>query len=202
MLKTQHRLRFPIPLLLSDIGLHRETTVMPDQCTWTKSNPMSRLQKAPTHVYIISRRAKLRIKSADLAQNRPPVGHVTPGNMLRLRVAQQNMGRCSWAGRHRCRHGVFRRRVRVGSPHRRISPWQKSRHQKVEPICIRHTVGIGVRNNLPCRRLQSHIPSSRKPTIRLQDVFHHRKVSRDRLRIILRSVIDQDHLIIGVTEFL
>ena len=196
--EAKHRLRLPVPFLLPEVGLHRESAVMPHHRTGAEANAVACLHQPPAKVDIIPGGAEIRIESPHLFQRPFPVGHVASRDVLCLRVTQQDVRGRAGAGRHRRGDRTAGRRIEVGSSYRHVLRVLERPDEEIEPVGIRHAVRIGIRDHLPGGRLIAHVPGRGETAVRLQDIFNPGKFCHDGLGVILGSVIDKDDLIIRV----
>src|SRR4029450_4316081 len=83
--------RLAIPLLLFPIGPDSIAAMMPDHGGRAKANGPTLLLQAPAHIHVIASRTKLRIKPSNGLQGRFPKRHVTPWDMLCLRIRAEHV---------------------------------------------------------------------------------------------------------------
>src|SRR4029450_3211312 len=96
----EQRFRLAVPLLLLPIGSDRIAAMMPDHGCRAKANGPTLLLQAPAHIHVIASRTKLWIKPSNGLQGRFPKRHVTPWDMLCLRIGEEHMHGPSRGIRH------------------------------------------------------------------------------------------------------
>ena len=127
--------------------------------------------------------------------------HVTAGNVFGDGVGKQNM---AGPARRRCDtslNPVLCRWRDVRAAYSRIVAAQKGGDQIIEPIDIRHAVGIGVGKNFALRRGGAGIAGVAQAMISFDGCSAPRELRRDVSRVIGRSVIDEDDFVFGIIEF-
>ena len=197
MLELQQALSFAVAGLLLEVGSGSLSPMVPHNGAGCKGNPMPGLLQSPANVDIVSRFAKLRIKALDLLEGIAAKSHVTAGNVLRLLIAFQHMGRLAWTG---CNTGgkaaVVGREVRSADCCS-IGALQLV-NKECEPIGIGEAVGIRVGDDLPCGCLQSDVSRNAQSLVGLTDSANAREPVENRRRIVCRSIIDNDHFKIRI----
>ena len=101
-----------------------------------------------------------------------------------------------------------RREVRPAHGHEAAA--HELEDQEGEPVGVGHAVRVGVGDDLAGRRLGAHVARDAEPLVLLADDDHaraagvrvvHRLVPlADLERAVLRAVVDDDHLVVGVVE--
>src|SRR5262245_32120189 len=91
----QEGFRFAIIVLLLPVGSNRIASVVPDHRAGAISQGPPFLLKPPADIHIISRNAKLRIKSVYGFQSGFPKSHIASWNMFGFSVGQQYVDRIS-----------------------------------------------------------------------------------------------------------
>src|ERR1043166_6218892 len=101
---------------------------------------------------------------------------------------------------HRRGHGgIFRGQKIVSSYANEIRPLQVT-DKIIEPIFVRAAVGVRERYDLANSCLDSRVASSGKAKIRLLNVPDCRKSLNNLLRVVRRTVIDENNLVIRIVE--
>src|SRR4029453_7675456 len=178
MFETEQRFRFAIAVLLFQKSSQRKTAMVPDDRARTERNNTTGLLKAPAKIEVIPGLGIFWIEAADALKRPPLKRHVTTWNVFGNRVGQQNVA--GTAGR-RCDTGLNPmlcgwRDVRAA--YSRIAAAQKGCNQVIEPIDIRHAVGIGIGEHFALRRCSAGIAGVAQSMIALMDVAHPRELRR------------------------
>src|SRR5438309_3626883 len=87
----QKRLGFSIALLLAQISTNGIAAMMPDHRRGIEPQRPTLLLQAPADIHVVTRDAKLRVKSANRLQTRPAERHVAAGNVFRFAIRKQDM---------------------------------------------------------------------------------------------------------------
>ena len=117
---------------------------MPDDCGWTESNDPSGLLDTPAKIDVIPGFAVFGIEAAQ-AFKRPAIKrHVTAGDVLGDCIGKQDMAWTAWRCCNTRLNPIFCRRCNVRSAHPGIIATHERADHIVEPIHVRHAVGVGV----------------------------------------------------------
>src|SRR5262249_16617062 len=117
---------------------------MPNDCGRTERDYPAALLNSPAEIHVVACLAIFGIEPAHSFEGPTVKRHVTPGNMLRDSVGKQNM---VWSARRRCDAGlnpILCRRRDVWPAYSGVIAANKRANQVVQPINVRHAVGIGV----------------------------------------------------------
>ena len=139
-------------------------------------------------------------KSADLLERPFVKSHVAAGNVLGNDIGQEHV---VWSSGRRGDAGLDpvlggRRDVRPANP-RVISAEQRADH-KIEPFRIGHTIAVGIGDDFACRGSGADIASCAEARIFLPNVDDPGMSRGDLLRVVLRSIIHENHFVIGIFE--
>src|SRR4029077_10712985 len=118
--------------------------MMPDNRRWTKCDDVAFLLQAPTKIDVVARLAIFDIETANRVERPAIEGHVTPWNVLRYRVGEEHVARAARCRRDAGLNPVFRWRRNVGPTDPSIVTADERADEVVEPVRIRHAVGVGV----------------------------------------------------------
>src|SRR5262245_42937038 len=137
-----------VALLLAPVLRDRVAAVMPDERAGVETDLASARLQSPTHVNIVARGAVARVEAIDRCERCTLEGHVAPGDVLGLGIADQYM---DWsargAGNAVCNESIARGRdVRAADTdvvrgHERVG-------NVMQPVRVRIGVVIDVRNDL------------------------------------------------------
>src|SRR5215471_15092165 len=92
VLETQERLGLAIAGLLTQIGPRVLTSMMPDECARSESDPISCLLQPPAQIDVVTGLAVSRVETVELQQDFPSKRHITTGNVFRDLIAFQHVG--------------------------------------------------------------------------------------------------------------
>ena len=177
--ETEHRFRFSVSFLLFPECFDRKPPVMPDDCGGAEGNLVTGLLHAPAKIHVVAGLVILVVESADAFKSPAIPGHVTTGNVFCDRVGQEDMARPT-GGRGDTRlHPILGRRRNVRATHSCELSAQQGADQVIEPILVRHAVGIGVGENLPIGGGGAGITGVAETVISLPDVTDVGKTGRD-----------------------
>src|SRR4029453_9323223 len=144
MFKAQQRLRFAVTVLLFQESAQRKPSVMPDDRGRTERDYPSTLLNSPTEIHVVAGLAIFGIESAHTFEGPTVKCHVTTGNMLGDCVRKQNM---VWSARRRSNarlNPILCGGRDVRSAYSGVIAHDKRANQVVQPIGVRHAIGIGV----------------------------------------------------------
>src|SRR6218665_2670442 len=87
-----------VATLLPQVGPHGVAAVVPHHGSWDEVELSSRLPQSPADIHIISSRDLLGTKAADGLQRGFPDGKITPRQVLRFCIREQDMRRRTGSG--------------------------------------------------------------------------------------------------------
>src|SRR5919109_57449 len=143
----EHGFGFSITDLLLPIRPHGAAIVVPDHGSRTESEFASVRSHPPANIDVVTRLAKLRIKSPDGFQPIAAEGHVATGNMLGFRIGKEHMSGPARRSRHTARSVSVVQARDVWPAHTRVISFEKGRSQIAQPIRIRASVVVNVGND-------------------------------------------------------
>ena len=152
---------------------------MPDDRRRTKRDHKTSLLEPPAKIDVIPGFTIFGVEAANALKCPTMERHVTTRNVFRDDVGEQNV---AGTARRRCDTGldpVFCRWRDVRTACSRIATAQKSADQIIEPIDVRHAVGIGIGKHVALRRCGAGITGVTQSLIALMDVTHPRELRRD-----------------------
>src|SRR3984893_1576377 len=117
MFEAQQRFRFAVAVLLFQESAQGEAAMMPYDGGWAESDDATSLLKSPAKIDIVAGVLIFGIDPVDVLKGPSVEGHVTPGNMLRDCVREQNMARPTRRGGDTGLDPILRRRSDVGPAH-------------------------------------------------------------------------------------
>ena len=144
MFKAQQGFRFAIAVLLFQKSAQRKPSIMPDDSGRTERDYPSSLLNSPAEIHVVAGLAIFGIEPAYTFEGPTVKRHVTTGNMLGHCIGKQNM---VWSAGRRSNarlNPILCRRRDVWSAYSGVIATDKRANQVVQPIGIRHAVGIGV----------------------------------------------------------
>src|SRR6266480_2294655 len=144
MFKAQQGFRFAIAVLLFQKSAQRKPSIMPDDSGRTERDYPSSLLNSPAEIHVVAGLAIFGIEPAYTFEGPTVERHVTTGNMLGDRIGKQNV---VWSARRPCNarlNPILCRRRDVRPTHSGVIAADKRANQVVQPIGVRHAVGIGV----------------------------------------------------------
>ena len=175
---------------------------MPDDRGRTEGDHVAGLLQAPAKIDVVAGLVIFEIEAADVFEGPAIEGHVTAGNVLGDGVGEQHVARSARRGGDAGLDPVLRRRRNVRSADARVVAAEERADQIVEPVrdppCSRSRCRRGLR---PWPRRAPVLRAWLRPWFVLVDVADVRKAGRDLGRVIGRSVVDQDHFVVGIIDF-
>jgi hypothetical protein len=144
MFKAQQRFRFAIAILLFHKSSQCKSAVMPDNRSWAERNYPATLLNSPAEIHVVAGLPIFRIEPTYAFEGPTVKCHVTTGNVLGDRVRKQNMVRPARRPGNAGLNPILRWRRNVWSAHSGVIATDKRANHVVQPIDIRHAVGIGV----------------------------------------------------------
>ena len=174
--------------------------MMPDDRGRTKCDDVAFLLQAPAEIDVVARLAIFDIETADRVERPAIEGHVTPWNVLRHRVGEEHVARSARRRRDAGLDPVFRRRRNVRPTDPSIVAADERADEVIEPVRIRHAVGVGVGEHFALGRGRAGVARVTQAVVVLLDVADLRKARRDLRRVIGRAVVDQDHFVVRIID--
>src|SRR5262245_54172305 len=144
MFETQQRFRFAITVLLFHESAQREPPIVPNDRGRTERDHPAALLNSPAEIHVVASLAIFGIESAHTFEGPAVKCHVTTGDMFGDRIGKQNM---VWSARRGSNAGlnpILCRRRDVWPTYSGVIAADKRANQIVQPINVRHAVGIGV----------------------------------------------------------
>ena len=166
----------------------------------TEGDRVAGLLDAPAKIDVVAGLVIFGIEPADAFEGPAIPGHVTPGNVLGDCVREKHVARPARRGGDAGLHPVLRRRRNVGPPYPGVIAAQKRAHQIIEPIRVRHAVGVGVGKDFAFREGGAVVPGVAQAVIGLVNVANIREAGGDLARVIGRAVVDQDDFVVGIID--
>src|SRR5215467_6694830 len=148
MFEAQQRFRFAVAVLLFHESAQRKAPIMPHDRSRAERNGPSSLLNSPAEIHVVAGLAIFGIESAYTFEGPTVKRHVTTGNMLGDGIREQNMIWAAGRGSNACLNPVLCRWRDVWSADSSVVATDKRANQIVQPIGIRHTVRIGVGQDL------------------------------------------------------
>ena len=199
MFKPQQGLGLTVSGLLPQIGAGRLSSLVPDEGPRCERNPMARLLQTPADIDVVAGLEKLRIESIDRFQRFTAECHVAARNMFGHLVALEHMHRLPGGGGDASRDSAIVRR-QIRSPDRVCPAALELRNEMREPMRIDEHVRIDVGHDRPARRLQSGVAGDAQSLIPLAERADVGKPRGDLRRVVGRTVVNEDHFVVGVLE--
>src|SRR5215211_4285191 len=166
--------------------------MVPDDRGRTKRDYPSSLLNSPAEIHVIAGLAIFGIESAYTFESPTVKRHVTTRNMLSDRIRKQNM---VWSAR-RCSNArlnpILCRRRDVWSADSGVIATNKCADKVVQPIGVRHAVGIRVGQHFALGSSTPGVAGVTQSMIALMNVPHRRKLRGDVSSVIGRTVINQN----------
>ena len=144
MFKAQQGFRFAVAVLLFQKSAERKPSIMPDDRGRTERYYPSSLLNSPAEIHVVAGLAIFGIEPAYTFESPTVKRHVTTGNMLGDGIRKQNM---VWSTRRRSNarlNPILCRRRDIWSADSGVIATDKCANQVIQPIGVRHAVGIGV----------------------------------------------------------
>ena len=201
MFEAEQRFRFAIAILLFQESAKRKPPIMPDNCSWTKSDDPAGLLNSPAKIDIVPSLVVLGIETAYAFVCPAIKGHVTAWDVLGDCVGKQYMTRAAGRRCNTCLNPILCRWRDVRSTHSGVIAAYERADQIIEPVHVRHAVGIGVGQHVALGRGGSGVAGVTQSVIALVNVAHPGKLRGNVCRVVSRTVIDQNHFILRIIEF-
>ena len=166
--------------------------MMPDDRGRAECDDVAFLLQAPAEIDVVARLAIFDIEAADGVERPAIEGHVTARNVLRHGVGQEHVARAAGRRRDAGLDPIFRRRRNVRAADPGIIAAHERADQIIEPVGIRHAVGVGVGEHFAPGRGRAGVARVTQAVVLLPDVTDLRKTRGDLRRVVGRAVIDQD----------
>ena len=144
MFKAQQRFRFAVAVLLFQKSSKGEPSIMPDYCGRAKRDNPSSLLNSPAEVHVVASLPIFGIEPAYTFEGPTVKCHVTAGNVLGDRIRKQNMVWSAGCRSDARLNPILCRWRDVWSAYSGVIATDKRANQVVQPIGVRHAVGIGV----------------------------------------------------------
>ena len=198
-LRLEECLGLPVTLLLLPVRTQRVASVVPDHGRRAERKRPSTLAQAPADVYVVASGAKLRVESFDGLKCRLLKRHVAARDVLRFCVGDEDLHR---SARRVCdaigdRTVSRRRDVRAADADR--CGGCERRREVSQPVRIRPRVVVGVRHNLAGGCMEAGITGAAQPSVLGLDQVSV-ELQRDRCCRVGRTIINNNHLVVGVFE--
>jgi hypothetical protein len=195
--------RFAVAVLLFHVIAHRGATVMPHKSRRREAEGVALLLEPPADIDIIACLPKNRVEPADLFECPFIEGHVAAGNVFGYAIGEHHVRGAARRDHDRSGDpGIFRRQKIVTADAGEFAVEQAA-HEIVEPVFVRAAVRVGKRNDFAPSRCNSGVACDRKALVFVvAKVPEITEASADLLGAIGRTVIDQDHFVLGIVQFL
>src|SRR5438477_272119 len=144
MFKSQQRFGFTVSFLLFQKCSKSEAPMVPDNGRRTESDDATGLLQAPAKIDIVTGLVILNVEASDVFKGPAIKSHVTTRNVLSHSVSEENMTRSSGRGGDTRLDPIGCRRSNIRPAYAGKFTAHKRTNQIIEPIDIRHAVGIGV----------------------------------------------------------
>ena len=175
---------------------------MPDDSRGTEGDDLSLLLQSPAEIHVVSGFAVFGIEAADLFKGPFEKRHIAAGDVFGHHVGEQDVAGSAGRGRHTGLNPVLRWRRNVRSAHARVVTADERADEKIQPVRVRHAIAVGVGNDLALGRVAANIAGKTEALVFLADVDDPGVFRRDLLGVVLRPVIDENHLVVGIIHVL
>ena len=200
VLRIDERLGFAVTALLGAIGRHGVSAEMPDDCSGTEPDRVTRVLKPPADVDIVAGGAVDWIEPAELLQHVAAERHVAARDVLGDFVADQHMGRTAGRDRDGGRDQIVLGRREIRSAARGQIPGFHLGDEVGQPVGVGDAVAVGVDHDLAGCRLGPDIAGGAQSLIGLTYDAAILVILGDLEGSVARAVIDDDDLIVRIIE--
>src|SRR5262245_22325541 len=168
---------------------------MPDDRGRAERDYLSTLLNSPAEIHVVAGLAIFGIESAYTIEGPTVKRHVTTWNMFGDCIREQNM---VWSARRRSNarlDPILCRRRDVWSSDSGVIATDKRANQVVQPINVRHAVGIGVGQYFALGSSRSRVASVTQSMVGLMNVSHPRELRGDAGSVISRTIVDENNFV-------
>ena len=194
-------LRYAIADLLAPIRFHRGARMVPNDRRRTEPNLIARVHQPPANIHVISRHPKDRVESSDVFESRLAKRHIATGDVLSELIVQHHLRRPSGRSIYALGHPIVLRWNNIGATNTRDVEFHKRDSKGSEPVRVRLYVRVKISHDLSRGRLHSNIPRGADALVRRANAAEGEPAG-DCLGRIPRSVVDDDHFVVGIPKLL
>ena len=200
MMGHQPRLTLAVADLLPPVRRNGRAVVMPDERGARKPDPPAPRLQPPAHVHVVAGAQVDRIETADREERLAAKRHVAARHVLGDAVVEQHVRRSPGGARDALRHRGIVVGYDIGSARADDVRGEEGPDEIRQPVAIDADVRVGVRDDLAAGPGETAVARGAEPPVRCLDEAHLRMPARDLSRAVLRPVVDEDDLVIGIHQ--